>query len=96
MITKEQVEHIANLARLKFSEEEIDEFTNKFAEVLEYIETLNEVDTENVEPTYQVNNHIQVLREDIVEEGEGLTREEVLQNAIEEQYGYFKLLRIVE
>lgn len=94
MISKEEVKHIASLAKLKFSEEEIDEFTDKFSEVLSYVEKLNEVDTENVEPTYQVYDYIQVLREDIVKEG--LSREEILQNTIEEQYGYFKLLKIVE
>ena len=94
MITKEQVEHMANLAKLKFSEEEMDGFTHKFSEVLSYVEKLNEVNTEGVEPAYGVNNHIQVLREDVVQEG--LSREEVLQNTKENQYGYFKLLKIVE
>ena len=94
MITREQVEHMAGLAKLKFSEEEIRGFTQKFSEVLNYVEKLNEVNIENVEPTYGVNDHIQVLREDVVQEG--LSREEVLQNTKEEQYGYFKLLKIVE
>lgn len=94
MITKEQVEHMASLAKLKFSEEEIDEFTHKFSGVLNYVEKLNEVNIENVEPTYGVNSHTQVLREDVVQEG--LSRQEVLQNTKEDQYGYFKLLKIVE
>ncbi len=94
MISKEEVKHIASLAKLRFSEEEIDEFTHKFSEVLTYVEKLNELDTENIEPTYQVYDYIQKLREDEVKEG--LSREEILQNAIEEQYGYFKLLKIVE
>ncbi|HAE92353.1 Asp-tRNA(Asn)/Glu-tRNA(Gln) amidotransferase subunit GatC [Tissierella praeacuta] len=94
MISKEDVKHIASLAKLKFSEEEIDEFTHKFAEVLDYVAKLNEVDTENVEPTYQVYDYNQRLREDIVKEG--LSREEILQNSIENQWGYFKLLKIVE
>lgn len=94
MISKEEVRHIASLAKLKFSEEEIDEFANKFSEVLTYVEKLNEVNTENIEPTYQVYDYNQRLREDEIKEG--LSREEILQNAIEEQYGYFKLLKIVE
>lgn len=94
MISKEQVEHIANLAKLKFSNEEIDEFTHKFSGVVKYVEKLNEVDTENIEPTYQAYDYKQVLREDIVEEG--LSRQEVLQNTVEKQYGYFKLLNIMD
>lgn len=94
MISKEQVKHIASLAKLRFTEDEIDEFTNKFSEVLNYIEKLNEIDTENVYPTYQVFEYNQVLREDIVKEG--LSKDEVLQNTVEKQYGYFKLLNIMD
>ena len=94
MISKEDVKHIASLAKLKFSEEEIDGFTDKFDEVLDYVAKLNEVDTDNIEPTYQVYDYIQRLREDTAKEG--LSREEILQNSIENQYGYFKLLKIVE
>lgn len=94
MITKEQVQHIASLAKLKFSEDELEGFTEKFSQILSYVEKLDEVDTENVAPTFQVNEHIQEFREDIAKEG--LSRDEVLQNAVEKQYGYFKLLNIME
>lgn len=94
MIKKEDVKYMADLAKLKFSDEELDDYTEKLSEIVAYVELLNEVDTEDVEPTYEVNEHIQKLREDLVEEG--LTREEVLKNSIEDQYGYFKILRIVE
>lgn len=94
MISKDQVEHMAEICKLKFSEEEIEDFTKKFSSVVEYVEKLDELDIEGVEPTYQVNSHTQKFREDTVKEG--LTREEVLQNAPEEQYGYFKILKIVE
>lgn len=94
MITKDQVIHMAEISKLKFSEEEMESFTKKFSEIVEYVETLNQLDIEDVEPTYQVNEHTQFFREDIVKEG--ITREEVLQNAPEDQYGYFKILKIVE
>lgn len=94
MISREDVKHMADLAKLKFSEKELDDFTGKFSEILSYVEQLNEVDTENVEPTYQANEHYQTLREDVSKEG--LTKEEVLENSPETQYGYFKVLRIVE
>ena len=94
MVTKEQIEHIANLCKLKFSEEEKEKIVNEFNVTLKHLETLNKVDLENVEPTLSINQHIQRLREDVVTES--LTKEEVLENTVEQQYGYFKLLKIVE
>lgn len=94
MITNEQVKHIANLAKLKFSEDELEGFTEKFSDILDYVEKLDAVNTEDVAPTFQVNDHIQELREDIVKEG--LSRDEVLQNTVEKQYGYFKLFNIMD
>lgn len=94
MIDKELVEHLAEISKLSFSEDELEGVTKKLSSVLEYVEKLNEVDVEGVKPTYGVTTHTQKFREDIVEEG--LTREEVLKNAAEEQYGYFKILKIVE
>ena len=94
MITKEQVEYISSLAKLKIAEEELEGFTSNISDVLSYLKILDEVDTKDVEPLYQVYDYKQVFREDIVEEG--LTREEVLQNTVEKQYGYFKLLNIMD
>ena len=94
MVSKEDVRHIAGLCKLRFSEEELDDFTDKFSQILEYVDKLKEVDTEGIEPTYFVNGKVQSLREDIVEEG--LSREEAIKNAPEEQYGYFKLLRVMD
>lgn len=94
MISKEQVEYMASLAKLEIKENGLDEFTNKLSGILEYVKILEEVDTKDVEPLYQVYDYKQVLREDIVEEG--ISREEVLQNTVEKQYGYFKLLNIMD
>ena len=49
-VTRKDVEHIAELARLKFSGEELENFTEQLNEILSYIEKLNELDTENVNP----------------------------------------------
>lgn len=94
MIKKEDVKYMAELAKLRLSDEELNEYAENLSEIVDYLKLLNEVDIENVEPTYEINEHIQRLREDVPEEG--LTREEVLQNSIEDQYGYFKILKIVE
>ncbi len=94
MTSKEQIEHMADICKLRFSEEEIEEFTEKFNDIVKYVEKINELDLDGVEATYGVNTHIQVFREDTVREG--LSKEKILQNAPEEQYGYFKILKIVE
>lgn len=94
MISKEQVEYITSLAKLKIEDDKLDEFTNNISEVLKYLEILDGVDTKDIEPLYQVYDYKEVFREDIVEEG--LTREEVLENTVEKQYGYFKLLNIMD
>lgn len=94
MITKEDVVHIANIAMLKFQEEEIDVFTEKFSQVISFVETIKEVNTDNVEPTFQVSDDAWALKD--YEDNEVLTREEVLQNTVEQQYGYFKILKVVE
>jgi aspartyl-tRNA(Asn)/glutamyl-tRNA(Gln) amidotransferase subunit C len=94
MISKEDVKHIADLCKLKFSDEELESFTWKLSKLLEYVDQLKEVDTKGVEPTYQVNTKIQPLREDKV--GISLPKEEAIKNAPEEKYGYFKLLKVVD
>ena len=94
MISKEDVKHIADLCKLKFSDEELESFTWKLSTLLEYVDQLKEVDTKGVEPTYQVNTKIQPLREDKV--GISLPKEEAIKNAPEEKYGYFKLLKVVD
>lgn len=94
MISKDDVLHIANIAKLKFTDEELDLVTKKFGEVIEFFERIKEVDTDNIEPTYQVNDDTFTLKDH--EEDQILTREEVLQNTTEQKYGYFKIMRVVE
>lgn len=94
MITKDEVLHIANIAMLKFSDEEVDVFTEKFQQVIDFVDAIKEVDTENVEPTFSINDDIEMLKD--YEGDEVLTLEEVLQNTEEQEYGYFKILRVVE
>jgi aspartyl-tRNA(Asn)/glutamyl-tRNA(Gln) amidotransferase subunit C len=94
MISKEDIRHIAELCKLKFSEEELENYREKFSEILKYASKLKEVNTDGVKPTYFVNTKLQPLREDIVVQG--LSKEEAIKNAPEEQYGYFKLLRVMD
>lgn len=65
-LTRDQVLHIAKLARLELTPEEVDKMTKELSSILGYIEMLNEVDTAAVEPTAQVTGITNALRDDIV------------------------------
>lgn len=93
-ITKSEVEHVALLGRLKLTEEEKEKFTEQLNSILMHFEKLNELDTEEVEPTSHVIPMENVFRED--EPGPTLPREEVLENAPDKIEGFFKVPRVVE
>lgn len=93
MISKDEVVYVANMAKLKFEDEEIDFFTEKFTEMVELANQIMEVNTEGVEPTLNINGsgHFKDSND-----SQSLEREEVLKNTVEQQYGYFKILKVVE
>ncbi|MDQ0163212.1 Asp-tRNA(Asn)/Glu-tRNA(Gln) amidotransferase subunit GatC [Bacillus alveayuensis] len=93
-ISKEQVKHVAHLARLAISEEEAEMFTSQLDAIITFAEQLNELDTENVEPTSHVLDMKNVMRED--EPEQGLPREEVLKNAPDHKDGQFRVPSILE
>tara|TARA_B100000315_G_C14477647_1_gene541380 strand:- start:481 stop:771 length:291 start_codon:yes stop_codon:yes gene_type:complete len=66
-ISSDQVRHVAKLARLLLTDEEVEKFAKQLSNVFEYMEVLSEVDTDNVEPTSQVTGLQDVYREDEVE-----------------------------
>ena len=66
MLNGEQVQHIAKLARLGLGREEGEKFAKQLSEILAYMEMLNEVNTDKVEPTSQVTGLTSVTREDKV------------------------------
>ena len=82
-VDAEEVEHVAELARVDLDDDEVDAFTTQFAEILEYFEALDEVP--EVESEADLVN---VMRPDEVEES--LTQEEALANAEESEDGRFK------
>jgi len=66
MITKEEIQKVAKLARIEISQAEEKRLAETISAVLDYMNILNEVDTEGVEPTNQVTNMENVIREDVV------------------------------
>ena len=93
-ISKEDVIKVAELARLEFSDDETRKFTEQLGSILGYIDRLNELDTDNVEPTSHVLDFSTPLREDNVVKL--LTIEEVLQNAPETEDDFFVVPQVIE
>lgn len=77
-LTKEQVEHIAHLARLDVTEEEKEKFSHQLSDILDYVEILNEIDTDDVEITTQITGLENQMREDKPWETQDPTTAELL------------------
>jgi len=92
-VTIKDVEHVASLARLSFSEEEKQKLTLQLNEILEYMEQLNQLDTNNVEPLSHVIELSNVFREDELKPT--LTREEALRNAPAKTEKFFKVPKVI-
>jgi len=86
-VDREEVRHVADLARVDLDEEEVERFAEQFADILAYFETLDEVPEVDHEP--ELTN---VMRTD--EEREGLSQSEALRNAPETEDGHFKGPRV--
>jgi len=94
MISKEEVKHIAKLARLGLTEKEVGKFQKELSSILDYIEKLKEVDISKVEPTSQSTEMENVMRRD-----EGLRSKvkgsRLLELAPETKNGYLKTKSIL-
>lgn len=93
-ITSDQVEHVANLARLNLTEEEKIKFTKEMKEIIGFANKLNELDTKGIEPSAHVIPMNNVFREDKVEPS--YDREKIISNAPTSENGCFKVPKIVE
>ncbi|MCI1858121.1 MAG: Asp-tRNA(Asn)/Glu-tRNA(Gln) amidotransferase subunit GatC [Sporolactobacillus sp.] len=93
-ISEAQVKHVADLARLSFSDEEMKKFTDQLGDMITFAEQLNELDTQGVEPTTHVLDMYNVLRDDVVQPS--LPRDKALKNAPEKEDGQVKVPQIME
>jgi len=88
----EEVKHIAELARIELSSQEEILFTKQLNEILDYFSKINEVDTDDVPPTYHVIDLVNVYREDKIQRS---LMDDPLKNAPKKENRYFKSPRIV-
>lgn len=95
-LTRQEIEHVAKLARLELTEEEIIKYGEQLSAVLAYIDQLKEVDVAGVEPTAQVTGLQNAWREDVALPWAEAEREAALGLAPELEDGQVKVKRILE
>lgn len=93
-ITKDDLEHVANLARLELNSEEKAKFTEQLGAILEYFAKLDAAKTAGVKPIDQINEMENVTTEDVI--GEKYERKELLANTPEQEDGFIKVKAIFE
>jgi aspartyl-tRNA(Asn)/glutamyl-tRNA(Gln) amidotransferase subunit C len=93
-VTDELVDKIAHLARLEFENEAKDEIKKDMQQMLEFVEKLNELNTDDVQPLVYMNDETNKLREDIALKT--VSHHEALMNAPKHDTDYFKVPKVVE
>jgi aspartyl-tRNA(Asn)/glutamyl-tRNA(Gln) amidotransferase subunit C len=93
-VSTQQVRHIAKLARIAMSDDEIERLAPELNNILGWVEQLAEVNTDGVEPLATVIDQKLRLRDDVVNEGN--IRDEVLANAPEARHGFFAVPKVIE
>ncbi|MFW5990816.1 MAG: Asp-tRNA(Asn)/Glu-tRNA(Gln) amidotransferase subunit GatC [Candidatus Nanoarchaeia archaeon] len=87
-INKELIQHVAETARLNLTTEEIEEFTPQIKDVLENFEKIQQINTENTEPSFQPIELRDALRDDKIQSS--ISQEDALKNAKHKKNGYFR------
>jgi len=93
-LSRDDVLKLARLSRLKLTDEEVEKFRHELSEVLAYVEKLQAVDTEGLEPTYQLTGLKNVMRQDKTIDY-GPSPKNLLKNAPVLQDGQFKVKRVL-
>ena len=93
-ISNEEVKHIANLAKLSLSEEEVEKYAKELGQIAEFVEKLNEVDITGVKPTAHILDTQNVFRKDI--KTGSFNREEILKNAPSKEAGCISVPKVVD
>jgi aspartyl-tRNA(Asn)/glutamyl-tRNA(Gln) amidotransferase subunit C len=94
MLTRKQVEHVANLAKLDLTDEEIETYRSQLSAILEYAAILNQLDTDAIPPTASVVPLRNVMRDD--EPAPSLQQTDALANAPSAREGFFQVKAILE
>ena len=92
-ITTQTIDKLADLAKLQFENEEKENIINDMEKILAFVDKIEELDTENVEPLIHMNTEVNALRED--DAIETISQTEALKNAPSKDSDYFKIARVL-
>lgn len=95
-LSKQEIQHIAKLARLELTDEELKKYGGQLSAVLNYIDQLKEVEVKAVEPTAQVTGLENVLRQDVARDWNSHEVEQALADAPEKEERFIKVKRVIE
>ena len=93
-IDRKDVEKLAHLSRLELTEEELANMESDMNKMLQFVEKINELDLEGVEPLAYVSDEVNILREDDVKQD--ITHEEALKNAPDTDTDYFRVPKVIK
>ncbi|NIS09621.1 MAG: Asp-tRNA(Asn)/Glu-tRNA(Gln) amidotransferase subunit GatC [Candidatus Dadabacteria bacterium] len=93
-ITTDDVKEVAELARLEFAEDEIENFRSQFENILKFISKLDELDIDDVKPTAHVLDISTPMREDVVQGW--ISQDEAIKNAPQAEDGFFGVPKVIE
>ena len=95
MLTREEILHIATLARIGLEEKDIEKYQNELSEILDYFKKLEELDTDGVEPIGHITGMQNVFRSDNQEDFGSLGKENILKNVPENKDNYIKVKSVL-
>lgn len=101
-LSKEQIDHLAKLARIGLTDEEKNKFSSQLTDILEYVEKLQRVETAEIVETSQVTGLENVYRKDVaseltqVDKDKNINRDKLLKNAPDQKDNYIKVKAVLE
>ena len=93
-VSKEEIIHIANLANLNLSEEEILKYSKEITDILEFTQIVNDINTDEIKETIGINGEYNVFRKDEIKEP--IPKNELLKNAPSECDGMFRIPKVIK
>ena len=93
-VDKKTVEYVAGLARINLADSEKEPFSQQLSKILDYIDKLKQLDTENIEPLRNLHQSRDVLRKDQAKPSD--RRDKILKNSPLSEADYFKIPKVIE
>ncbi|MDR0899263.1 MAG: Asp-tRNA(Asn)/Glu-tRNA(Gln) amidotransferase subunit GatC [Lactobacillaceae bacterium] len=93
-LSKQEAKHVAELAKIRFTDAELDVIVGQLGNILTLVDTLNEVDTTDVVPTYSVTENVNMFRDDVADNWNQKT--DLLNNAPQQQDDMIKVPAILD